>query len=59
MFYGSLLFILGFETTVLVTLSYRSQFSLNKILQTLREVQLSVLEHLTAQSSQRNGRGIS
>ncbi len=58
MFYGSFFFIMGFETTVLVKLAYGNLSSLTKILQTLREVQVSVLEHLNAQSNHHNGRSM-
>lgn len=57
LFYGSFLFIMGFETTVLVKLAYGNLFTQNKILTALREVQVSLLEHLNGKDTH-NGRGM-
>jgi len=52
MFLGSAIIIIGFEITVLTKLAYGSQISLVRILETVREVQISVIEHLQAPSGQ-------
>lgn len=54
MFLGAALIIIGFEITVLVKLAYGSFFSMSKILETVREAQISVLEHIDATDGQRN-----
>lgn len=41
---GAVAMIIGFEITVLVKLAYGNLFSLNKVLETIREVQLAIME---------------
>jgi hypothetical protein len=50
MFLGSAIIIIGFEITVLVKLAYGGQIAMVRILETVREVQISVIEHLQAPS---------
>ena len=58
MFLGAALIIIGFEITVLVKLAYGSFFSMSKILETVREAQISVLEHIDAGGGQRKNEEI-
>ncbi len=46
MLMGVVLMIIGFEITVLAKLAYGGLFSGNKMVETVREVQISVIEHL-------------
>lgn len=47
-FLGIVAMIIGFEVTVLAKLAYGGLFSLNKVVETVREVQVSIIEHLRA-----------
>ncbi len=46
--------IIGFEITVLIKLGYGNLFSLNWILQTIREVQLTVMEQARGTTNDEN-----
>lgn len=46
MLFGVVAVVIGFEITVLVKLAYGNLMTMNTILETVRETQLSILEHL-------------
>ncbi len=56
MFFGSLLVIIGFETTVLIKLAYGSMFSLLRVLEMIKEVHLTLMDHIERQHARTNGR---
>ncbi|MBX7259691.1 MAG: hypothetical protein K1Y02_25265 [Candidatus Hydrogenedentes bacterium] len=46
MLFGVIAVVIGFEITVLVKLAYGNLMTMNTVLETVRETQLSILEHL-------------
>lgn len=58
MFLGSVVMIIGFEITILVKLGYGTLFSLAKVLETVREVQISIIEHLDASAGGRHDKEV-
>ncbi|MFA6243341.1 MAG: hypothetical protein WC655_20550 [Candidatus Hydrogenedentales bacterium] len=51
MLFGVIAVVIGFEITVLVKLAYGNLMTMNTILETVRETQLSILEHLNPSHS--------
>jgi hypothetical protein len=49
MFLGSLMIIIGFETTVLIKLAYGNMFSLVRVLEMIKEVHLTLVDHIERQ----------
>ncbi len=51
MLFGVIAVVIGFEITVLVKLAYGNLMTMNTILETVRETQISILEHLNPAQS--------
>jgi len=56
MLLGSLMIIIGFETTVLIKLACANMFSLARVLEMIKKVHLTLMDHIERQHARTNGR---